>query len=102
MRVMITGGTGFVGAHTVAGLIGAGHDVKLLVRSPDRVRPALEPLGVGEVETVVGDVTVPDVVESALQGCDAVIHSASVYSLDTRKDAEIRRTNIVGTETVLG
>ena len=46
MLVLVTGGTGFVGAHTVKALLGAGHEVKLLVRSADRIAPALEPLGV--------------------------------------------------------
>ena len=82
MKVMVTGGTGFVGSHTVAEVVRAGHDVKLLVRDPSRIRPALEPLGVGEVESVMGDVTDKDSVEQALEDCDAVIHCASVYSLD--------------------
>ncbi len=34
MKVMVTGGTGFVGSHTIAELIRAGHDVKLLARAP--------------------------------------------------------------------
>ena len=36
MKVMVTGGTGFVGSHTVAEVVRAGHDVKLLVRDPGR------------------------------------------------------------------
>ncbi|MCH7621432.1 MAG: NmrA family NAD(P)-binding protein [Chloroflexi bacterium] len=34
MKVLVTGGTGFVGSHTVAEVVRAGHDVKLLVRDP--------------------------------------------------------------------
>jgi dihydroflavonol-4-reductase len=101
MHVLVTGGTGFVGSHTVAALVNAGHDVRLLVRSPDRVRPALDPLGVGEVDVVTGDVTDEASVRSAIEGCDAVIHGGSVYSFDSRKAAEIRRTNVAGTELVL-
>ena len=51
MKVMVTGGTGFVGSHTVAEVIRAGHDVKLLVRDPSRISSALEPLGVGDIES---------------------------------------------------
>jgi dihydroflavonol-4-reductase len=104
MRVMVTGGTGFVGAHTVAALVDAGHEVRLLVRSPDRVQTNLAPLGVpGDAlkDVVTGDVTDSAAVESALTGCDAVVHAASVYSLDPRRAREIEQTNVGGTRLVL-
>jgi dihydroflavonol-4-reductase len=102
MKVLVTGGTGFVGSHTVAAVLGAGHEVRMLARSPERVRPALDPLGAGDVEVVTGDVLDGDSVRRALDGCDAVIHGASVYSVDARKNREILRTNAPGTEIVLG
>lgn len=102
MRILVTGGTGFVGSHSVAALIAQGHDVRLLVRSPDRIAPALEPLGVTQdVDYVVGDVTDPVSVGTALAGCDAVLHAAAVYDLDARSYRETARTNVVGAETVL-
>jgi NAD(P)-dependent dehydrogenase (short-subunit alcohol dehydrogenase family) len=66
MLVLVTGGTGFVGSHAVAALVGAGHRVRVMVRSPGRVDRALAPLGVGDVETVSGDVTDAASVERAL------------------------------------
>jgi dihydroflavonol-4-reductase len=102
MKVMVTGGTGFVGSHTVAELLHGGHDVRLLVRNAARVRPALDPFGIGEVDIVVGDVADRQAVRQAARGCDATIHCGSVYSLDTRANERIRRTNILGTDTVLG
>lgn len=102
MRVLVTGGTGFVGSHTVAALLADGHEVRLLVRSPDRIRPALRPLGVTErVDHVVGDVTDPDAVGRAVAGCEAVLHAAAVYDLDARAREAIDRTNVAGAETVL-
>lgn len=101
MKIMITGGTGFVGSHTVAELQRAGHEIRLLVRSPERVRPALEPLGVGEVESIVGDVLDAESIRSAAEGCEATIHCGSVYSMDPRAGNTIRRTNVAGTDLVL-
>jgi nucleoside-diphosphate-sugar epimerase len=102
MLVLVTGGTGYVGSHAIAALVGAGHRVRVLARSPARVPAALAPLGVDEVETVTGDVTDPAAVERALGGCDAVLHAASVFSMDTRRAEEMRAVNVRGTEIVLG
>ncbi len=102
MRVLVTGGTGFVGCHSVAALVSAGHQVRLLVRSRDQVARSLSPLGVADVESVQGDVTVPQSVEEAMAGCDAVLHAAAVYSLDPRAAVRVRETNLRATKTVLG
>lgn len=101
MRVMVTGGTGFVGSHTVAELVKQGHKVKLLVRSPDRVAPALDPLGIKNVEVIKGNVLDKASIEQAAEGCDATIHCGSVYSLDPRAARTIRQTNVAGTQAVI-
>jgi dihydroflavonol-4-reductase len=102
MRVLVTGGTGYVGSHAVAALVRAGHRVRVLARLPERVPVALAPLGVDDVETAIGDVTDPAAVEHALEGCDAVLHAASVFSMDARRADEMRAVNVRGTELVLG
>jgi nucleoside-diphosphate-sugar epimerase len=78
------GGTGFVGSHTVAALVNGGHQVRLLIRDRQRVAPAVAPLGLqpGELDTIVGDVIDPAVVDQAVRDCEAVVHAGSVYSLD--------------------
>ena len=58
MDVLVTGGTGFVGACTVARLLDAGHRVRLLVRRPEQVETSLRPWGHGRDDlagVVVGD-----------------------------------------------
>src|SRR5262249_62387538 len=102
MRVLVTGGTGYVGSHSIAALVAAGHRVRVLARSPERIPAALAPLGVDDVETAIGDVTDPAAVERALEGCDAVLHAASVFSMDARRAEEMRAVNVRGTEIVLG
>jgi hypothetical protein len=72
-----------------------------LARSAERIPAALEPLGINGVETAIGDVTDSAAVERALDGCDAVLHAASVFSLDARRADEMNSVNVRGTEIVL-
>jgi dihydroflavonol-4-reductase len=102
LLVLVTGGTGYVGSHSIAALASAGHRIRVLARSPDRIAAALGPLGADGVEATIGDVTEPTVVERALEGCDAVLHAASVFSMDARKADEINSVNVRGTDIVLG
>lgn len=102
MRIAVTGGTGFVGSHTVAALLRDGHEVRLLVRSPGKVAPAFEPLSVAPpADLVQGDVTDATAVAALLEGCDAVIHCASVFSFDRRQRQQLERTNVAGTRLVI-
>lgn len=102
MRVAVTGGTGFLGSHSVKALVDAGHEVRLLVRSPARIAPAMAPHGLGEVDYVVGDITDTDSIGGLLEGCDAVLHTANIYTLDPRRAEEMLDVNPRGTRNVLG
>jgi nucleoside-diphosphate-sugar epimerase len=102
LLVVVTGGTGYVGSHAIAALARDGHRIRVLARSPERIPAVLAPLGVDEVETVTGDVMDPVAVERALEGADAVLHAASVFSMDTRRAEEMRSVNVRGTDIVLG
>ncbi|QIS19612.1 SDR family NAD(P)-dependent oxidoreductase [Nocardia terpenica] len=103
MIVGVTGGTGFVGAHSVAAVVAAGHRVRLLARTESAVQAALGPLDIDRnaVDVVTGDITDRAAVAAAVRGADAVLHAAGVYSFDARRRAELRRVNIGGTEVVL-
>jgi dihydroflavonol-4-reductase len=102
LLVLVTGGTGYVGSHATAALARAGHRIRVLARSPASIPAALEPLGMDGVDTAIGDVTDPAAVEHALRGCDAVLHTASVFSMDPRKADAINAVNVRGTDIVLG
>jgi dihydroflavonol-4-reductase len=103
MLVCVTGGTGYVGAHSVAAIVRGGHRARLLVRDESTVEPALAPLGIppGAVDVVAGDVLDEASVASAVRGADVVLHAAAVYSFDPRRRAELSRTNETGAEVVL-
>jgi dihydroflavonol-4-reductase len=103
MLILVTGGTGFVGCHTIAAVTKAGHTVRVLARDAPAVEKALAPLDVpdGAVEVRMGDVTDSVTVHQAMRGVDAVVHAAAVYSFDSRHYARIQRTNVAGTQNVL-
>ena len=80
MRVLVTGGTGFVGSHVVRTVREAGHDIRLLARTPAKVAPLMARMRVDPdpIEVVAGDITDAASVAEAVAGCDAVVHSAAV------------------------
>jgi dihydroflavonol-4-reductase len=103
MRVLVTGGTGFVGCHVVAAVRRDGHDVRMLARRPERAEMALRPVGVSpaEVEVLPGDVLDGPAVDAAVRGADALINAANVYSLNVRDADRMREVNSRGTRQVL-
>jgi uncharacterized protein YbjT (DUF2867 family) len=79
MRVVVFGATGYIGGRLVPELLAAGHRVRLLARSPDKLS---EVRWRGDVEVMAGDVTDPDSVAAALSG-QAVLYYL-VHSLNRR------------------
>ncbi len=104
MRVMVTGGTGFAGSHTVRSFLAAGHSVRLLVRDADKVRRVFDPLDIGfpEADVIVGDITDEASVEHAMAGCDAVFHSAALVDMKRSMARRVLETNRRGVEWVVG
>jgi len=101
MRVMVTGGTGFIGAHTTKALLDAGHHVTLLIRRPGRVDENLKPLGAHGFDYVVGDMLDEGSVLEAMDGCDAVIHAGAVVSLSRGRADEVLDANPRGARIVI-
>ena len=99
----VTGGTGFVGSHTVGRLLAHGHRPRLLVRDAEKARRVLHGIGVDidDVEVVVGDMTDPRATVDLLEGADAVVHAAAALGV-TGPRADIVTQNVVGAREVLG
>ncbi|OBG53663.1 NAD-dependent epimerase/dehydratase family protein [Mycobacterium sp. E735] len=103
MRIAVTGGTGYLGAHIVRGLLSAGHEVRLLAEhgweNPELLRRFSE---FGSITVLTGDVREPDTVSTLLDGCDAVLHAASVVGTDSRRENLMWEINAFATESILG
>jgi nucleoside-diphosphate-sugar epimerase len=102
MRVLLTGGTGFVGAWTAKAVVEAGHQVRFLVRDPARLATSAAQIGVDTGDYAVGDIADADSTAAAMDGCNAVIHSAAMVSTDPRQADNMLRTNLDGARNVLG
>jgi putative NADH-flavin reductase len=96
MRIAMFGATGVVGSAVLQLAVDRGHDVRVLARSPQRVRPP-------DVDIVVGDVLDPDLVAKTLVGCAGVVSTLGGFgdaaSIDAgtsnimaaMREADIRR-----------
>ncbi len=97
MRVLVTGGSGFIGSHVVDKLRALGHEPVIYDLRPS---PWHEP---GTVEERLGSITDREALERALHSCDAVAHLAAVADVNdvhaSPEDAE--RVNARGTVAVL-
>ncbi len=94
-RVLVTGGSGFIGRHVVSELTAEGAHVRVVDLSahPDP-----------DVDVVVGDIAVPDVLERALHGgFDSIVHLAAVTSvLRSLEQPELTfQTNVLATNALL-
>jgi nucleoside-diphosphate-sugar epimerase len=77
MRILVTGATGFIGAHLCRALVAQGHEIVALVRDPARAASELPASG---VEPLAGDLGLFERDDLVLPRCDLVIHLAGVVA----------------------
>lgn len=94
MKILVTGGGGFVGGYVVDRLLARGYSVRSIGRSP---QPQLEAKG---VEVVCGDLTDAAVVSTACEGVDAVFHVAARAGVWGSWESYYQ-PNVVGTRNVV-
>jgi nucleoside-diphosphate-sugar epimerase len=99
-KVLVTGGTGFLGSYIIKQLVEKGYPVRAIRRS--RKLPSwISLVPEGSVEWVEGDVLDVVALEDAMEGADTIIHAAAIVSF-TRKDRkEMYQVNVEGTANVV-
>lgn len=94
MRILITGGSGFLGINLVRYLLGRGHSVRSIDLLPFDYEDCKD-----KIEWVIGDIRDRAAMDRVTEGCDQVIHCAAALPLYTTE--EIMTTDVDGTRNVL-
>jgi NADH dehydrogenase len=94
MKVLVTGGTGFVGPKVVHALRAQGREVRALVRRPERATQ----LAAWGTELVRGDVTDPPSLRAAVDGCTHVVHLVAIIK---GSPADFERVMTQGTKDLV-
>ncbi len=84
--VLVTGGTGYLGGHTIARLLADGHRVRTTVRDLDREAEVRAAVGPGDLEVVAADLGADAGWAAAVEGVDYVLHVASPFPPATPED----------------
>ena len=102
MRVLITGGSGFIGSHCVDEALAAGHDVRVLDNFSTSTGANLAHVA-SEIEIVEADVRDLDATAAAIQGSDIVYHLAALGSVprSISDPVSTNDNNVTGTLNVL-
>jgi dihydroflavonol-4-reductase len=97
-KILVTGATGLVGGNLTRLLVQEkGEQVKVLLRASSNTM-ALDDLG---VERVIGDITDPESLKRATEGCNRVYHAAAVVSNWNGYRKAMKQINVVGTANVM-
>ena len=93
MKVLVTGGTGYLGRAVVKALAARGHDLVIFARTASRSGLPGTPID--------GDIRDAAAVERAARGCDAISHSAALVSIWRRRAQDFDEVNVGGLQNVL-
>jgi nucleoside-diphosphate-sugar epimerase len=99
-KILVTGGTGFIGAYIIKELVEKGYGVRAIRRS-NKLPFFISPDILNKVEWVNSDVLDVISLDEAMKGVEAVIHSAALVSFDKRERKQMYNTNVDGTANVV-
>jgi dTDP-glucose 4,6-dehydratase len=101
MRILVTGGCGFIGSHFVRRLLAGGDEVAVLDKLTYSGRK--ENLDGVDCELHVGDIADPEAVERAAAGCKAIVNFAAETHVDRSilEAGDFIRTDVYGTHVLL-
>ena len=93
-KILITGGAGFIGSHVAQALFDNGFEVRVFDLKTSRIE---------KIESIQGNILDRDLLEKAVQGCDAIVHLAAQISVSRSLDYpdETMEINVKGTKNVL-
>ena len=117
-RILVTGGTGFLGGHVLVKLLTRGYDVIALARPENQLSPrerigrlldwfGLDDTARSRLAVIEGSIDQPNLGLNSkeyaplLDGVSEIVHCASDTSFSERKKADVERVNIKGMENVL-
>jgi len=102
MKVLVTGGGGFIGSHVVERLLGDGHEVRALDNFTTGRRENLDGV-LEDVELVEGDIQSYERAHTAVRGCDVVLHQAALPSVprSVLDPLTSNASNVIGTLNLL-
>ena len=97
-KLLVTGGTGFVGGALVRSLIRRGYSVRVMSRRPaSSAALRLESIG---AEVVAGDLLESSMLPRVIEGCDGLFHLAAMFEIGSRDRPEMYAVNVEGTESL--
>lgn len=124
LRILVTGGAGFIGSHTVDRLIAEGNSVKILDNLQKPVHLKGKPDFVNkDAEFILGDVRDKDILEKSMRGVDAIYHFAAyqdylpdfstyfhvnsvstalIYEIIVERKLPVQRVIVASSQAVLG